>query len=205
MPKEDVFFVLMKKQASVVCKEAALFGKFLRDYNVLSPAKRNSALKAIIDAEHEGDELTHEIIALLHKSFITPIDREDIYSLVHLLDDLIDLMDEIANKLIQYNFDEIPDDLFSLTAVALKALQEVFEAVSCLQKPKSINVHLRKIHDFEDEADKRFNNSISVLFRKEKNAVNLIKLKELYERAEALADKAQHVAIVIEGIVVKHA
>lgn len=205
MPKEDVFFDLLKNQADTVCKAGALFGKFLRDYNKLTLAQKKKRVKGIIDIEHEADKLIHETVDLLHKSFITPIDREDIHELTHLLDDLVDLMDEISNKLIQYEVKAIPRDLFDLCAVSLKSLNEIHSAISKLKKPKDIHFHLRKIHDLEDEGDAIFYKAITDLFRKERNAIKVIKFKELYEKAEALSDKAQSVAIVIEGIVVKHA
>lgn len=205
MPKEDVFFDLLKNQAKTVCETGTLLGKFVRNFDSLSLKERKNSLRKINDMEHKADELTHEIVELLHKSFITPIDREDIHELADLLDDLVDLMDDIATKIIQYEIKEIPEDLFDLSVVSLKSLNEVFESVSCLKNPKSIKVHLRSIHDFEDEGDRIYYKAITFLFRKEKNAVKLIKLRDIYRELEELLDKCQRVAIVIEGIVVKHA
>jgi hypothetical protein len=205
LPKEEVFFDLLKSQASVACRAGTLFGRFLRDYNELSLASKRKRVKQIIKVEHEADKLTHEIVGLLHKTFITPIDREDIHELTHLLDDLVDLMDEISSKLIQFEVERIPRHLFNLCAVSLKSLNEVYKAVSHLRKPAKIHVFLRKIHDLEDEGDKIFYDAISDLFKKEKDAIKVIKFKDLYERTETLLDKTQDVAIVIEGIVVKHA
>ncbi len=205
MPKEDVFFDLLTNQAKVVCKAGTVFGKFLRDYDDLSLAQKKKRLKEIVKIEHEGDKLIRETIRLLNKSFITPIDREDIHRLTELLDDLIDSIDDISQKLLQYEIKEIPRDLLSLSAVSLNSLQEVHRAVSCLKKPDSISVHLRKIHDLEDEGDKIYYDAITALFKKEKNALEIIKRKDLYEGIEDLLDKTQDVARIVEGIVVKHA
>ncbi len=205
MPQEDVFFDLLKKQSEMVCKTGSLFGKLLKDYNKLTLIQRKKKVKEIVKIEQEADHLTHEIVALLHKSFITPLDREDIHGITHLMDDLVDLMDEIATKLLQYEIKAIPENFFDLCAVSLQALMEVNKAVSLMKKPNLINPHLRKIHDLEDEGDKIFYDAITNLFKKEKNAVKIIKFKDLYERAESLTDKSQDVAILIEGIVVKHA
>jgi len=205
MPKEDIFFDLLKNQAQVVCETGTLFGKLLRDYDSLSLAQRKRKVKEIKDMEHKADKLTHEMVALLHKSFITPIDREDIHELADLLDDLIDLMDDISRKLIQYQMKKVPKDLFELSVISLKSLHEVYKAVACLKKPKSINTYLRKIHDLEDEGDEVYYKAIADLFKKEKNAINVIRRKDLYQELEVLIDTTQKVAIVIEGIVVKHA
>ncbi len=205
MPKEDIFFDLLKNQAEKVCDTGAFFGKFLKDFDDLSLAKKKKALHKINEMEHDADKLTHEIVALLHKSFITPIDREDIHELAGLLDDLVDLVDDIAIKLVQYEIKVIPKDLFDLAVVSLKSLNEVYKAVCCLKKPKSIQIHLRKIHDLEDEGDEIHYKAITLLFKKEKHAIELIKLRDIYRELEDLLDKSQDVAILIEGIVVKHA
>jgi predicted phosphate transport protein (TIGR00153 family) len=205
MPKEDIFFDLLKNQSKIVCETGTLFGKFLRDYDELSFNAKKKRLKAITDSEEKGDDLTHEIVGLPHKSFITPIDREDIHELTNLLDNLIDLMDDISNKLLQFEVEEIPKDLFDLCVVSIKALNEVHLAVSCLKKPKNISFYLISIHNFEDEGDRIYFNAINGLFKKEKNAVKIIKLKDLYEKVENLLDECQQIAIVLEGIVVKHA
>ena len=205
IPKEDIFFDLLKNQAKTVCQTSTIFGRFLRDFDELSVKQKKKKMNEINEMEHKADDLTHEMVALLHKSFITPIDREDIHQLADLLDDLVDVIDDVSNKLVQYELKKIPEDLFDLSVVGLKSLNEVFEAVSCLKKPNSINVHLRRIHDFEDEGDRIYNKAISDLFKKEKNAIKLIKLRDIYREMEDLLDKAQKIAIVIEGIVVKHA
>ena len=205
MPKEDIFFDLLKNQAKIVCETSTIFGRFLRDFDELNAKQKKKKVSEINEMEHKADELTHEMVALLHKSFITPIDREDIHQLTDLLDDLVDVIDDVSNKMIQYELKEIPEDLFDLSVTGLKSLNEVFEAVSCLKNPVSINVHLRRIHDFEDEGDRIYNKAISGLFKKEKNAIKLIKLRDIYGEMEDLLDKSQRVAIVIEGIVIKHA
>jgi len=205
MPKEDVFFDLLTNQAKVVCQTGTVFGKFLRDYDDLSLAQKNKRLNDIVEMEHEGDKLIHKTIRLLNKSFITPIDREDIHRLAELLDDLIDSIDDISHKLLQYDVKIIPKDLLALSAVSLNSLQEVHKAVSCLKKSDSINVHLRKIHDLEDDGDKIYFDAITALFKKEKDALEIMKRKDLYEGIEDLLDKTQDVARIVEGIVVKHA
>ncbi len=205
MPKEDIFFDLLKNQAQVVCETGTLFGKFLRDYDSLSWSQRKKKIREINDREHEADKLIHETVELLHKSFITPIDREDIHQLTELLDDLVDSMDDISQKCLQYQINKIPKDLFELSVVSLKSLHEVYKAVSCLKKPKNISSHLRKIHDLEDEGDEIYFRAMTDLFKKEKNPVNIIRRKELYTELEALIDRTQDVARIIEGIVIKHA
>jgi len=205
MPKEDVFFDLLKKQSLTVFEAGKLFGKLMRDFDDLSLKEKQVRFKEIDKLEHEADNLTHETVKMLHKNFITPIDREDIHNLTELLDDLIDLMEDISRKLLQYGIEEIPKNLFDLSVISLRSLHEVHNAVSCLKKPGSIGTHLIRIHELEDEGDEVYYKAITALFKKEKNAVKIIKLKDLYEEVETLLDKTQDVACVIEGIVIKHA
>ncbi len=161
-------------------------------------------VKQIKDVEHACDEVTHNLSVKLNKSFITPFDREDIFTLSVALDDVIDYIDAAARAILMYDIREINDHARSFAKVIQGLAIELHSAVSLLEKPNGMNQHIIEIHRLENEADDIYFRANGELFRDSTEPVMLIKLKELYEILENATDRCESVANIIESIVIKH-
>ena len=201
IPKEEKFFVMFLDMARNIVKGAAALKKMLDDFN--EPEKDQKIVKEI---EHQGDIQTHEIIKKLNKSFITPFDREDIYSLAASMDDIIDIIDTAAQHLVFYHIDHITPEAKELGFIILKACQAIEKALSVLEKqPKQIFDCCVEINSLENEANRVRADAISRLFIAEKDPIRLIKWKEIYENLELVTDKCEDTANILESVVVKNA
>jgi uncharacterized protein len=200
MPKEDEYFVLFS-QMTAKMQEAS---NALVDLTQGSFANFETLVKKVKDVEHECDTITHELTTKLNKSFITPFDREDIFTLAVALDDVVDYIDAGARAILMYDIREISDHAKHLAKVIQALAIEINSAVSMLSKPKDMNRHIVEIHRLENEADDVYFRAIGELFHTEKDAIALIKWKELYEILENGTDRCESVANIIESIILKH-
>lgn len=200
MPRERSFFATFTEVTANIQEGAKALSALFRDYRDV-PA-RTQAIKVI---EHKGDELTHQIIARLNQTFITPFDREDIHSLTCKLDDVLDLMDAVATRLVIYRVTDVRPGAAELADILVRATAELHAAVSKLEKQNGILDHCVAIADMEDEADVAVRSAIARLFEEEKNPVELIKWKEILEVLETATDKCEDVANVLEAVVLKSA
>ncbi len=155
--------------------------------------------------EHEGDELTHSIFTKLNQTFITPFDREDIHELCSQLDDVIDLIDAAASRFVLYRVDAVRAGTVDLVKVLVSATIEVEAAVRALQTPEKALRHCIEINRYENESDRLCRTLIAQLFDEEKDPVQIIKWKEIFEVIETAVDKCEDVANVIEGVILKTA
>jgi predicted phosphate transport protein (TIGR00153 family) len=155
--------------------------------------------------EHEGDRATHAIIAKLNTSFITPFDREDIHRLASSLDDVLDFVNSAAVRLVMYKITQPPVAAAELAGLIVLQAEELAQGVSLLEKNNGVLKHCDEVNRLEDEADDVSRKAIAVLFESEKDPIQLIKMKELYEVLEYATDKAEDVANVLEAIVLKSA
>jgi predicted phosphate transport protein (TIGR00153 family) len=160
--------------------------------------------KRIKDIEHECDELSHKITVKLNKSFITPFDREDIFTLSVALDDVMDYIDAGARAILMYDIQEINDHAKHLAKVIQSLSIEVNAAVAMLRKPDGMNQNIVEIHRLENEADDVYFRAIGELFHNQTDAITLIKWKELYEILENATDRCESVANIVESIILKH-
>jgi hypothetical protein len=163
-----------------------------------------SYTKRIKDIEHSCDEITHKLTVKLNKSFITPFDREDIFTLSVALDDVIDYIDAGARAILMYDIREINDHARHFSKVIQSLSIELHSAVSMLDKPNDMNQHIVEIHRLENEADDVYFRAIGELFHQSTEPLTLIKWKELYEILENATDRCESVANIIESIVIKH-
>ena len=166
-----------------------------------------AAAKKIHDYEHEGDTLSHEITDMLNRTFITPIDREDIYALANQLDDVLDMINAMAGRMKLYKLDPGNDyfsqfiDLIDQSSVALaNAVKHMHDT----KRTRRVLDHCIEINRLENMGDQVREKAIGSLFETEKDPIMVIKWKEMYEVAEGTLDKCEHVAKVIESILVKH-
>ncbi|MGB9071757.1 MAG: DUF47 family protein [Terriglobales bacterium] len=154
--------------------------------------------------EHAGDELTHAILTKLNQTFITPFDREDIHQLASKLDDVLDFIHASSARIVMYRITAPPPAAAELAKIILKQTQELQKAVSLMQKNGNILDHCVEINRLENEADQVSQNAIAMLFEREKDPINLIRIKELLECLERATDKAEDVANVLETVVLKN-
>ncbi len=202
MPKEEKFFLLFKDMTSNIIEGAKLLKAMLDDF--ADPAESQRKIK---DVEHKGDSITHEIIQKLNKTFVTPLDREDIYALASKLDDILDLIDACAARVIMYNVESIPPEAKSLGFIILQSCYAVDKAVAMLGKKTNDQIFAAcvEINALENEADRVSREAISRLFDEEKDPIQLIKWKEIYETLERATDKCEDAANILESVVVKNA
>jgi hypothetical protein len=158
----------------------------------------------IKDLEHKGDELTHSVIDELNKTFITPIDREDIHDLSAALDDVLDLIDSTAIRIVLFRIAEPIRYIPEMCAVLLSQAMEIGAAVSNLQDNNHVVERCIEINRLENDADRLFQSAIASLFEEVKDPIDVIKRKEIIETLEAATDKAEDVANVLESIIVKN-
>jgi len=202
MPKDDKFFVLFKQMTENITEGARLLKDMLDNFE--DPIESQHKIK---DVEHKGDSITHDIIQKLNKTFVTPLDREDIYSLASKLDDILDLIDVCAQRIIMYNVESIPPEAKSLGFIILQSCLVVDKAVAMLGKKSNEQLFALcvEINALENEADRVCREAISRLFDEEKDPIQLIKWKEIFETLEKATDKCEDAANILESVVVKNA
>ena len=199
LPREDVYFDLFTKMAGKIEEAAAILTEMLDAQGDLSEFRPR--VKAV---EHACDELTHQITNKLNKSFITPFDREDIYTLAVALDDICDYIDAGVRAVVMYDIREQNDYSRHLARIIKDLGVQINGAVSVLSKPNGINERFREIHRLENEADDVYFRAIGQLFKEEKDPIEVVKWKEFYEILENATDRCESVANIIESIVLKH-
>jgi predicted phosphate transport protein (TIGR00153 family) len=200
LPREEEFFELFI-QVAHRSREAAehLVGLFAELERAPYHAEHIKRL------EHECDQITHEVVNRLDRTFITPIDREDIYRLASDLDDVIDVIDGVARRAQIFRVGAAPDGVKHLTDVIHRALGTLALGVEALRKRDGVMEHCIEAKRLEEEADSLYHSSLGQLFETEKDAVELIKWKEIYDNLERCVDQAEDVANVLESITIKHA
>lgn len=201
IPKEEKFFAMFREMAKNICEGATLLKELLDNFQ--NPSEVQQKIK---DVEHKGDLQTHEIIKKLNKSYITPFEREDIYALASALDDILDIIDASSQHIIIYNIDKITPEAKELGFIILKSCKAVEKAISLLgSKLPAISEHCVEINSLENEADHVRAGAVSRLFHEEKDPIQLIKWKEIYENLELVTDKCEDAANILESVVVKNA
>jgi predicted phosphate transport protein (TIGR00153 family) len=200
LPQETKFFELFAELSGYLTEGAQLLRSILEDPHDLK--MRVEQVQAI---EHKADRATHAIITKLNQSFITPFDREDIHKLASSLDDVLDFTNSAAHRLVLYNITAPPTAAAELCGLIVLQSEELARGVSVLEKNGSVLKHCDEVNRLEDEADHVSRRAIAHLFETEKDPIQLIKLKELYEVLEMATDKAEDAANVLEAIVLKSA
>jgi uncharacterized protein len=200
MPREEGFFELFVKQAQNIEKGSRALVELLTHYTGVP--EQVQSIKAI---EHEGDEITHGILTKLNQTFITPFDREDIHALSSQLDDVIDLVDAAASRFVLYRVASVKPGTLELSKVLLLATTEVTAAVRAIDTPNEALRHCVEINRYENESDRLCRTLIAQLFDEEKDPVQIIKWKEIFEVIETAVDKCEDVANVVEGVILKSA
>ena len=200
LPREARFYDLFVKQAENIQAGAEALVKMLSHYTGVP-----EQVQIIRALEHAGDDLAHSVLTMLNQTFVTPLDREDIHELCSQLDDVIDLIDAAANRFVLYRVAQVREGTLDLVKVLLAATVELTAAVRALATPDNAMQHCIEINRYENESDRLCRTLIAQLFDEEKDPLQVIKWKEIYEVIETAVDKCEDVANVIEGIVIKSA
>ncbi|MGB3067014.1 MAG: DUF47 domain-containing protein [Ottowia sp.] len=208
LPKEGNFFELFIQHADRVVEAAKAFSQLVTHYD--DAALREQYLQEVDTAERAADRVTHEVNRLIHTTFITPIDREQIHTLINLMDDVADLLQDTAETMSLYDIRHMTDEIRRLTDLSVKCCERVRHAVSLLAKiaePATAEAALKtceEIDQLESDADRVMRSAMSRLFRNEPDVREVIKLKAIYELLETVTDKCEDVANQIEGIVLEN-
>jgi predicted phosphate transport protein (TIGR00153 family) len=196
-------------------------GRFYDDFNAMAEQIRYGAdlLNAMLapdrpiwdkadeikEVEHKCDFLTHEIIQRLNRTFVTPLDREDIHTLARTLDDVMDAIDASATILRLYHIDSVRLGARELARIVVDCTEQTLRAVKALERRKGVAECAVEINRLENEADRAHQHAVHSLFQDERDAVVIIKWKEIFDFLESATDRCEDVANVLEGVVVKHA
>ena len=162
-------------------------------------------MEALKRLEHEADQVTHEVVNRLDRTFITPLDREDIHQLASDLDDVMDAMDGTARRAQIFRLGSPPPGVLRMTEVLQRMMVVLAEAVARLKKGNDVMKYCIEAKQLEEEGDAIYHEALGQLFEKERDAVELIKWKEIYDNLEVTLDQAEDVANVVESITIKHA
>lgn len=169
--------------------------------------KRTPLVRQIEKLEHVGDEITHQIFLEVSRTFITPFDREDVQRLASILDDVVDYIHGSAKRIELYKMDPIHPSMIKLSELIQQCAMELNTAIGCLRNMNNIGKIREacvRVNSLENHADDIFDNAVARLFEDEKDAINIIKIKEILTALETATDKCEDVANVLESVIVKH-
>ncbi len=202
-PKEENFFELFEELATKILEGSQFFLEMTktRDYSEPKVAK-------LKELEHEADVITHNTYEKMHKTFLTPIDREDIYALVNKMDSIMDVIEATAIRIHMYKVKKPDDEIIKQAKIlndAVKKIKEIVHGLRDMKNSKMILDGCVEINTLENAGDVTLRTIITNLFMKEQDAIELIKWKEIFERIEEAIDVCEDVSNIVEGIVLKHA
>jgi predicted phosphate transport protein (TIGR00153 family) len=200
LPREEEFFDLFVEVARRSHQAAHHLVELFAE-----PDRASYHAEQIKRLEHECDQFTHEVVNRLDRTFITPIDREDIYRLAGDLDDVIDVIDGVSRRAQIFRVGRAPEGVRRLTEVIAKAVEALTVGVENLKKRDGVMKASIQAKQLEEEADTIYHDALGRLFDEEKNAIELVKWKEIYDNLERCVDQAEDVANVLESISIKHA
>jgi predicted phosphate transport protein (TIGR00153 family) len=202
MPRSDEFFDDFDKQAEASLRGVKLFKDLMDDFTDVK-----KKVELIKNVEHEGDEHTHHAFQRLHKQFITPFDRAEIHRLLSRIDDVLDLTDAAAERILFYELPTSTPDAQELAGILVEAttkMQVAVQALRHIKKPDQILEACKEINFLENQADTVLRAALGKLFKTEKDPLMVIKWKEIYDLIESATDRCEDVANVIEGVVLEH-
>ncbi len=199
-PQKREFFGLFTRAA----RNAVAISQLLVELLDTFPADGEKKIRDIKDLEHEGDRLTHELVDLLNRTFVTPFDRDDMYRLAGALDDICDHVDEAAGNIGGYGVTNVREPAKAQAQVILRAAGKLQEAVERLEGFKDSQRQLIELRELEDEGDRLARGAVAELFQSERDPIALIRWKDIHERLEEAVDALENAADVLEAILVKN-
>ncbi|HEY0857221.1 MAG TPA: DUF47 domain-containing protein [Albitalea sp.] len=208
LPREGNFFELFNQHGDLIVQGARAFIMLIENY--ADAALREKYADEVGNAERQADRITAEVNRLLHKTFITPIDREQIHSLINAMDDILDLLQDATETMSLYDVHHMTEDIMRLGDLSAKCCERVQHAVSLLPRLSDHTTAdaaiktCEEIDKLESDADRVMRSAMSKLFREEMDVRELIKLKTIYEQLESISDRCEDVANLIEGVVLEN-
>ena len=208
LPREGNFFEMFNQHADRIVEAAYAFSNMVAHYSDLE--KRAAFNREVDNAERAADRITQEVNRALHRTFITPIDREQIHKLINTMDDVADLIQDSAETMVLYDVRHMTDDIVRLTHLSVKCCERLKDAVALIEKindaatAEAALKTCEEIDRLESDADRVMRAAMSRLFREEPDVREVIKLKAVYELLETITDKCEDVANLIEGIVLEN-
>jgi len=199
IPRDQGFFELFNGLASKLRAAATLLDQMFAE-----PARLDYYMSAIKTVEHEADQITHEVRVRIDKSFVTPIDREDIHVLAQELDNVVDLIDGTARRAVMFRIREARDPARNLTQLLIRAVEHIEVATLGVRDPKIVSERSRAIKKIEEEGDAVYHDAVGHLFDGSPDPLEVIKWKELYDTLERALDECQAVANVLESVSIKN-
>jgi uncharacterized protein len=208
LPREGNFFEMFNQHADRIVEAARAFASLVTHYS--DPHMREQYNRDVDNAERAADRVTHDVNKMLHQTFITPIDREQIHKLINTMDDVADLIQDSAETMALYDVKFMTDDIKRLTDISVKCCERLAAAVKMLgtiSDKGTAEAALKtceEIDKLESDADRVMRSAMSKLFREEADVRELIKLKAVYELLETITDKCEDVANLIEGVILEN-
>jgi predicted phosphate transport protein (TIGR00153 family) len=203
LPREEKFFDLFEESAQNLVRAACLFAELLQNWEDVE-----EKIRQLTELEHHGDNITHRIIAQLHGTFVTPIDREDIAQLAQRMDDVMDFIEAAAVRIVLYGIDKPTERAKEVADVLVRVTTEVGEAIPRLRHRRELS-HMREhcieINRLENEADAVRRSALAELFHEQVDVTNVIKWMEIYENMENAVDSCEDIADILEGVMIKRA
>lgn len=199
IPRDEQFFDQFNKMADEISAAAGLLEQML----ATDPPEASIADK-IKDAEHRCDTITHDTIQRLHRTFVTPFDREDLYALSSALDNVMDAIDHVATLVRLYRIEAVRPGARELARTVTASTDSLHTALDALAARRPVHPHAVEINRIENEADRAYQGALQTLFDTETDPVTIIKWKEVFDVLELVTDYCEDVANLIEGVVVKH-
>jgi predicted phosphate transport protein (TIGR00153 family) len=200
LPREEKFYHLFQRQVEIISEAARLLLEGVRFGN----SRLAGAATEITVLEHKGDEIIHEVFRRLNQTFITPIDPEDIHSIASALDNVLDGIEDTSHRLVSYRIDPVPGVMVTLAEIVANCAAAMKCALAALEKNGGTMEHCIEINRLENEADRIGRGAVVDLFNHEKDAIRVMKLKEIYDYFEATIDACEDVADVVQNVVVKN-
>jgi predicted phosphate transport protein (TIGR00153 family) len=201
IPREVLFFDLFEQQSQHIIHAAQLLREQVHNF-----ADARAKAHSIKEVEHQGDQITHEIVKRLNTTFITPIDREDIHDLATRLDDVLDYIEAAAERLVVYRIKEPTSAARAMSEVIVQQTHAMDRAIKCLRTmDPGFHEHAVEVNRLENSADNLLRDSLAALFEEQGDPIEVIKWKEIYETMEIVTDRCEDVVNVIEGIILKMA
>ena len=204
-PRETVFFDLLEAAADNAFQAAVLFDREIRTDD---PERWAELRRLMKDHERTGDEITHEIVDKLNQFFVTPIDREDILHLAHSLDDVVDRLDAVCERLVLYRIGTILPNVMEIASLAVEGcaeLQFLIRSLRNMNDVHSIRLRIKRVHTLENKGDTLFHAALADIFRDATDPILLIKWKEILENVEDATDRIELVAKLVGSTVMKNA
>jgi len=200
IPQDRVFYDLLDRESAIVLRGAVKLEDAVKSFDHMEERR-----KEFKDIEHNGDEIVHDIYERVNRSFITPIDQEDLTRLASTYDDVLDFMYLVMNRLVLFEITGPTRTMVEFTGIVRSSVEQLHSALTSLRKldPATIDKACIEVDRLENEADVLLNESVAALF-KSQDVISILKLKEIYEHLETITDRCENVSFVIRDILIKH-